>query len=315
MQTANTTTRSFDAWLAALRDVCGSFDSKPECRQRFQGSVSKRHQAGIEIAGITTNVERIFHRQPPSTSDETEHCFLVVQKQGQATLVQNNQQLKMRPGEMALLDSAKACEILPHGLIEHDSFHLPREELRRHFGEQPIPFMKISANCASGQILKLIVSRMVTGQITATETESISHSVTNSLISLLPAIYQNQQPSAMLLEQAGDTLYECILRFIDHHLHEDELGPALMAEQFHISTRQLYRLFEQHDESVCRYVQYQRLERCAEELASQQKCQQSITQIAYKWGFTDSAHFSRSFKRRFNSSPREYRRMSLNNAS
>ena len=266
MQTANTTTRSFDAWLAALRDVCGSFDSKPEWRQRFQGSVSKRHQAGIEIAGITTNVERIFHRQPPSTSDQTEHCFLVVQKQGQATLVQNNQQLKMRPGEMALLDSAKACEILPHGLIEHDSFHLPREELTRHFGEQPIPFMKISANCASGQILQLIVSRMITGQITATETESISHSVTNSLISLLPAIYQNQQPSAMLLEQAGDTLYEC-------------------------------------------------LERCAEELASQQKCQQSITQIAYKWGFTDSAHFSRSFKRRFNSSPREYRRMSLNNAS
>jgi AraC family transcriptional regulator, positive regulator of tynA and feaB len=34
---------------------------------------------------------------------------------------------------------------------------------------------------------------------------------------------------------------------------------------------------------------------------------ESITSIAYKWGFTDSAHFSRSFKKQFEVSPKDFR--------
>ena len=37
----------------------------------------------------------------------------------------------------------------------------------------------------------------------------------------------------------------------------------------------------------------------------------SITTIAYKWGFTDSAHFSRSFQKQFERSPKDYRSHSL----
>jgi len=33
----------------------------------------------------------------------------------------------------------------------------------------------------------------------------------------------------------------------------------------------------------------------------------TITEIAFFWGFSDSAHFSRSFRRRFGISPRIFR--------
>lgn len=308
MQSMDAPTLSFDDWLGALRKVCGSFDSTPLHRQSFSGSVSRRCEGGIEIAGIKTNVERIARRWPFQRSDDSNHCFLIVQKQGRATLVQNGAKLDMRPGEMALLDSAEESEIFPHGLIEHDSFHLPREEVIRRFGHQSVPFMKINADCASGQILQLVVSRIVAGQLAQSETNS---GISDSLIALLPSIHQHQLSSAPLLEQGGDMLYLCIQQFIDQHLQEDELGPGLLAAQFNLSIRQLYRLFEKHNETICRYVQRRRLERCAEELASPAQTNWSITQIAYKWGFSDSAHFSRSFKREFDSSPREYRRSRL----
>jgi AraC-like DNA-binding protein len=34
----------------------------------------------------------------------------------------------------------------------------------------------------------------------------------------------------------------------------------------------------------------------------------SITQIAYRWGFNDAAHFSRSFREAYNTSPRNVRK-------
>ncbi|GAB2786953.1 transcriptional regulator FeaR [Halomonas shantousis] len=314
MQSTDSMTLSFDAWLNALRSVCGSFDSTPLDRQGFRGRISKRSVGGVEIADITTNAERIV-RSRPQRPDDDRHCFLVVQKQGHATLVQNGVSIAMRPGEMVLMDSAKACEIFPHGLIEHESFHLPRDEVARQFDRQPVPFMKIVAGCTSGQIMQLIVNRMLSGPLADAGAPEQDSGVANSLIALLPAIYQHQATMPSLWDQASSTLYACIQQFIDQHLHEDELGPERLAAQFHISIRQLYRLFEQHEEAVCRYVQRRRLERCAEELANPAKASRSITQIAYQWGFIDSAHFSRSFKREFGSAPREYRRARLDAAA
>ncbi|MEZ0560864.1 helix-turn-helix domain-containing protein, partial [Pseudomonas sp. Env-82] len=71
--------------------------------------------------------------------------------------------------------------------------------------------------------------------------------------------------------------------------------------------RHLYRLFEEQDDSVCRYIQRARLKRSADDLTNPFLRSESITSIAYKWGFTDSAHFSRSFKKQFEVSPKEFR--------
>ncbi|WP_024950915.1 transcriptional regulator FeaR [Cobetia crustatorum] len=308
MQSADSVTLSFDTWLDALRNVCGSFDSTPLSRWNFQGSVSKRNLGGIEIAGITTNAERIVHHRPERSDDES-YCFLIVQKQGSATLMQDSNKITMRPGEMVLMDSAEASEIMPHGLIEHDSFHLPRGEVMQRFGHQAVPFMKIAADCASGQIIQLIISRMLTGQLAAEGDDNSG--ISDSLIALLPAIHQHQSASPTLMERNNGNLYLCIQQYIDQHLHEAELSPECLAHKFHISIRQLYRLFEQRDETVCRYVQRKRLERCAEDLASPLQASRSITEIAYRWGFTDSAHFSRSFKRELATSPRKYRQARL----
>ena len=75
--------------------------------------------------------------------------------------------------------------------------------------------------------------------------------------------------------------------------------------------RHLYRLFEEQGDSVCRYIQRTRLQRSADDLANPILKTESITTIAYKWGFTDSAHFSRSFKKQFERSPKDYRSHSL----
>ncbi|WFF41355.1 transcriptional regulator FeaR [Salinicola endophyticus] len=308
MLSTNATSQSFDVWLDAIRQICGNFDAKPREHLNFQGSISARTNGGIDIAHIVTNAAKITSSQA-QRCHEDRHCFLVVQKLGHATLEQNDTQITLRPGDMVLMDSPRAFEITPHGLVEQNSLHLSRSDIARHFGDTAIPFMKITADCASSQVLQLIVNRIVSEPLAATDERD--QGVLASLAALLPAIHQHQALTPSFLAQADGTLFTCVQQFIDQHLHEEDIGPQRLAHVFHISERQLYRLFEQHDETVCRYVQRRRLARCAEALASPVLTKRSITQIAYQWGFTDSAHFSRAFKREFASSPREYRRARL----
>lgn len=313
MSSTDSVTLSFDTWLETLRDVCGSFDSTPLSRLNFQGNVTTRSAGGIDIAGIQTNAERIVHHRTARIADDSD-CFLIVQKHGSATLIQNGETITMRPGEMTLMDSAVASQIYPHGFMEHDSLHLPRVEVMRRFGQPHVPFMKVATDSASGQIFQMIVSRLLNDPLTAMEEEEYS-GISDSLIALLPAIHRHQPTANPHPDDANGTLYRCVQQYVDHHLHEVDMTPESLASKFHISVRQLYRLFEQHDASICRYVQRKRLERCAESLVSPLQASQTITRIAFQWGFTDSAHFSRAFKRLFSQSPREYRRQYLLDAS
>ncbi|HWJ69444.1 MAG TPA: helix-turn-helix domain-containing protein, partial [Sphingobium sp.] len=61
--------------------------------------------------------------------------------------------------------------------------------------------------------------------------------------------------------------------------------------------------------TVGRLIWERRLERCRSDLSDPACQHQSITAIAYRWGYSDSQHFSRSFKTRYNVSPRTYRQI------
>jgi AraC-like DNA-binding protein len=93
--------------------------------------------------------------------------------------------------------------------------------------------------------------------------------------------------------------------YVRTHLQDTTLGPASIAHAYSMSVRALHALFEDADESVAGLVRRERLARCIEDL--QQPNGGSVTEIAFRWGFSDAAHFSRLFKRAFGVTPSEIR--------
>ena len=75
---------------------------------------------------------------------------------------------------------------------------------------------------------------------------------------------------------------------------------------FRISRTQLYRLFEPLG-GVARYIQEQRLVRACAELSNPAHDHRRIYEIAFAWGFSSEAHFSRLFRHTFGQSPSEVR--------
>ncbi|WP_298106130.1 acetamidase/formamidase family protein [Bradyrhizobium sp.] len=94
---------------------------------------------------------------------------------------------------------------------------------------------------------------------------------------------------------------------IESRLSDPTLCVADIAKQERLSTRYIQRLFERRNQSFSDYVRHSRLERSRADLIDSNHADESIAEIARRWGFPDQAHFSRSFNRAFGTTPKAVR--------
>ncbi|MDI7773894.1 helix-turn-helix domain-containing protein [Asticcacaulis sp. EMRT-3] len=98
-----------------------------------------------------------------------------------------------------------------------------------------------------------------------------------------------------------------ICQKIETLLHDPDLTLAQVAAEHGVSARYVQKLFTQNGQTFSAYLKLRRLSRCHAELISPIYAQLSISEIGFRWGFNDAAHFSRSFRDQYGLSPREHR--------
>jgi acetamidase/formamidase/AraC-like DNA-binding protein len=140
--------------------------------------------------------------------------------------------------------------------------------------------------------------------------------VAQGLADLLPTFMRQIATST---EAGGTATQAAILhrlcQTIERKLDDPDLTPARVAEAEGISERYLQKLFEGSGTSFTHYLRERRLQRTSAELSSPAESHHSISEIAYRNGFNDSAHFSRVFRHRFGLSPREFRQQEIERAT
>jgi AraC-like DNA-binding protein len=100
--------------------------------------------------------------------------------------------------------------------------------------------------------------------------------------------------------------------YIQRHLGDPDLSPRTIAAAHHISVSYLYRLFGDNGSTVAAWVRRQRLERARRDLADPAMEGVPVYRIAARWGYTDHATFTRSFRTAYGISPQAYRASVLN---
>jgi acetamidase/formamidase/AraC-like DNA-binding protein len=150
---------------------------------------------------------------------------------------------------------------------------------------------------------------------TLSDTEWLA--VAQGLADLLPTFVR--QLVAPTTEAGGTATQAAILhrlcRTIERKLDDPDLTPARVAEAEGISERYMQKLFEGSGSSFTHYLRERRLQRTSAELSSPAEAHHSISEIAFRNGFNDSAHFSRAFRHRFGVSPREFRQQEIERAT
>lgn len=98
-----------------------------------------------------------------------------------------------------------------------------------------------------------------------------------------------------------------ICQKIETMLHDPDLNLGNVARENGVSTRYLQKLFATNNMTFSNYLKNRRLMRCSADLISPVHSQLSISEICFRWGFNDAAHFSRVFKEKFGVSPSAHR--------
>jgi AraC-like DNA-binding protein len=139
--------------------------------------------------------------------------------------------------------------------------------------------------------------------------------LTNALMILLGQALGSQlggKPEDKRDDGASAAKFARIEAYLDAHLTEDTLSVGRLCHVFAITPKTLHRLFKAStDESPMRMLQRKRLECAAADLKDPLKSGVSITQIAMRYGFCDTAHFSNRFKKHFGVSPSDTREANL----
>ena len=98
-----------------------------------------------------------------------------------------------------------------------------------------------------------------------------------------------------------------ILAFLNEHLADASIQVADIAEKNGMTLKTMERLFRKNTGlPPGAFLASLRLERAAELLRNNSEL--SVTEVAFHCGFSDSAYFSRAFRKKYAESPREYRK-------
>ncbi|WP_413205497.1 helix-turn-helix domain-containing protein [Rhodospirillum sp. A1_3_36] len=105
--------------------------------------------------------------------------------------------------------------------------------------------------------------------------------------------------------QVSAALGKSICRFIDKHLAEP-LTPDSLAERFHISRSQIYRIFAPYG-GIARYVGERRMRRAMRLLMDPTFDHMGVGAIGFACGFSSESQFSRAFRKQVGASPSQIR--------
>ncbi|MCY0966234.1 transcriptional regulator FeaR [Parathalassolituus penaei] len=289
-------------WDEAVQEICGNFHTEVHRDIPFVGRIQLTNHDGLEVAHIETNARRVQHHL--QAAEDSQNCFLILQTSGVMGFSSlKGQQMSLRPGEIALIDSARPFDMHPQGLVQQVSVHLPRRLLGHHQHQQQ--FEKLPQQGISSQMLGYMLQQLRFHKTGYQNTRQEGEALQNALITLLqPALHSTRLPSpeigpASLRLQAEQHIRR---RLADEHLSPDQIARAMG-----ISRSTLYRLFADEESGIARYILCRRLEQCAAELQAPAQPGRSITDIAFRWGFSDVSQFSRAFRREYGLSPKAWR--------
>lgn len=241
------------------------------------------------------------------TKKQTQSLFISLQKQGETFLKQNNNEITVRPGQFFIFDPDTYFSLETTDTQVY-SLHLPVPSFQASIGStQKLAGLRIDGELGSGALLRAMLDELFA------MAHRLSPEALVKISRLLPGLATSTIFSLEELDEIAPRKLACyhktrILQFVEQNLSDPELSIETIAKQVSLSTRYLHQIFEEDSAPLMKQIWAKRLDNCRKDIMSTSKRNVSVSSIAYHWGFSNTAHFSRAFRARFGIAPSELRK-------
>jgi AraC family transcriptional activator of tynA and feaB len=233
--------------------------------------------------------------------------FMVMLLSGDYRLEQNGREVLLQSGDMTLYDATR-----PHRAHCQGEFtkliylSIPRTVFKERItGIDRCTALRIPGSQGIGFVASNFLRSCGTqaGQFQPHEFSRLS----DHALDLLTLAVTSVRPVDVNLSRNRAASFNCIKTIIEQNLRDVDLDTSMITRYAGLSARYINSLFEDEGTSLMRYVWKRRLENCRKDMLNPVYAGHRLTDIAFRWGFNDAAHFSRAFKQQFGCSPREFR--------
>ncbi|MFQ5660245.1 MAG: helix-turn-helix domain-containing protein [Gammaproteobacteria bacterium] len=294
---------------ASIRDAVIRVDSQRRPSAVFSRFKCRQFElaGGLGVYDIHIDPVIIKRCAADIALDLNHDYFLTTQLQGNARIKQANAEFSLEPGDLALMTGGLPFSVEYAKPSRRLIVRIPDQVFRKRLlgHGQTIPLGNLP-----GSGLGRIVNGLL--QSVAYEAENLTvtdqYTLAESLLELTGALTRSSgKPCEQGRSRRHSDLLNRIHTFIKAHYMDCELTPDKIARAHGISTRYLHSLFRQSGTTVLKSVWERRLKATREDLLDPSLIRVRISDIAFQRGFTDPAHFSRTFRNRFGLSPRQLR--------
>ena len=94
--------------------------------------------------------------------------------------------------------------------------------------------------------------------------------------------------------------------YVDLHLTDPDLTPSQIANEHTMSLRYLHLLFQTEETTIAHYIRNRRLDASVRFISQNANKRLDAENIAYRFGFSSTVQFRRSFARKYGTSPTQF---------
>jgi AraC-like DNA-binding protein len=267
--------------------------------------------AKLGLFDIRIDPVSIHRDQEDIARDSVDNFLLATQLRGTVLISQGESEFIQHPGELAIMDAGQPYTIVhtqkSHRLILHIPKDVYQERVHAHLQDRKFSSRKLP----KGGLVNVIHNML---KSLASEAETLGpkdqYTVAEALLELTTAILRADVDHDYELQHARQSaLFRRILEFMESNYMDCELTPEKVADANGISVRYLHSLFNQAGITVSKWIWERRLKATREDLIDPNMAHMRVSEIAFRRGFNDPAHFSRAFKARFDISPSKLRQI------
>jgi AraC-like DNA-binding protein len=275
----------------------------------FAGTVNQYLLGPLTISRVTSAATSVSRTWADIASHDPEAVHLSLQLRGCTVFSQNDRATAVSAGEMVLYDTSH-----PFSIVTDEPYDLVVLECSRMLlglnGRDPAPH---SAEPLQGEVARMLVApflnRLAHGLADGSVSEGDADLGESALYLLRALCVDTAEAQRDGRRQSAGTLLARVKVHIEQRLSDPDLRPDTIAAAHYVSTRHLQKLFKADGMTVTDWIRERRLAGCRRDLRDPAQADETILGIATRWGLTNPAHFSRSFRAVYGCSPSEFRAM------
>ncbi len=237
-----------------------------------------------------------------------DHWCLGVVTGGSLLVDSNKRGFGAKAGDIAMYSYAMPFAGKLHG-AEYSSLFFSRDE----FWDIADELDRASQLLLAGPMSQIVGDFILSVKARAHSLTATDAAAVNAAFGPLVRAMVRQTPATLEAARAPieAAQFDRVRRFIAENLKSPDLTPDAICARVGISRRKLFYLFQQHG-GVATYIRNRRLAACHHLLANSGE-RKLLSQVAYEYGFSNAAAFSRQFQDRYGFSPRNARSSNVDN--